>query len=495
MTNISPAARPAPFGSLAFGVSFGVLKRFSLLPLAVLATLTAVFAVLDIRASLFPPLLFPILQTLIVFVVYAAISYLAGVGFKRTGSREILLFGATLLLYGTALMLAAWFSFVGGLNANTTIHNTSALLGSMVLLVFMFVSTGSSPPVRKTSRVPLMIAIYGGAIGFMAAVTILTLAGLTPAFFTPSGPTLLRQVLYGAASILLGTSAAWMLLIYHRSGAAFLYWAGLGFGLILIGFASGLFVGVLSDAVSWFCRLSWYFSSIYLSVAALLMHGEARKRGMGAPELLARFMRQSKGNYELLVETASDAIVSIDERHRIFMWTRSAERLFGYSKEEAVGFDIFDLIVSPRDVVSLEETLKGLSLLPDDRSWAPMVVEAEARKSSGETFPAEMSLSARRLVVGRLTRTEEIITTISIRDISRRKEAEELLRENEAQLAKVNRIMSEILEHTHILAALLDSRFNFDEFVKSRKCASSVIPVKTGIQCFQGFLDARSSPA
>jgi len=34
-----------------------------------------------------------------------------------------------------------------------------------------------------------------------------------------------------------------------------------------------------------------------------------------------------------------------------------------------------------------------------------------------------------------------------------------------------------------------------DALVKSRNCLFSVIPVKTGIQCFQELLDAGSSPA
>ncbi len=46
-------------------------------------------------------------------------------------------------------------------------------------------------------------------------------------------------------------------------------------------------------------------------------------------------------------------------------------------------------------------------------------------------------------------------------EVGSSKQVEELLRTNEAQLAKVNQIMSGILEHTHMMAALLDSQFNF----------------------------------
>jgi two-component system sensor kinase FixL len=65
---------------------------------------------------------------------------------------------------------------------------------------------------------------------------------------------------------------------------------------------------------------------------------------MGIPELLDRFIRYGKRNYEFFLETASDAIISMDRRHRVLMWNAAAERLFGYSSDEAIGQNLFDLI-------------------------------------------------------------------------------------------------------------------------------------------------------
>ncbi|RJQ62463.1 MAG: PAS domain S-box protein [Desulfobacteraceae bacterium] len=446
----STAHRQTPIRRVPFEARLQSLKRFSLLPLAILAILTTVVAVLDIRVSLLPPFLFPLLQTVLVFVVYASISYLAGVGFQRTGSWEILLFGTTLLLFGTALMLAAYLSRFGGLNTNTTIHNTSALLGTIVLLVSMFFATGSAPPAAKTSRMLLTVVFYGAAIAFMATVAILTLLGLTPSFFTASGPTALRQVLYGTATILLAISTTWMSILYYRYRADFLYWSFLGFGLIVLGFAGGLFVHVLSDAVSWLCRLSWYFSSFYFWIAGLAMHAEARKKSMGIPELLDRFIRHGKRNYEFFLETASDAIISMDRRHRILLWNAAAERLFGYSSDEALGQNLFDLIVPPQGTVPFEKTVENLPLLEDGRS--PIVLELTVRKRSGETFPTEISLSVRRLSVGHFARTAEIITTMSIRDITERKRAE-------AAVIRSRMTFAELVERAPFGIYVVDSEF------------------------------------
>jgi len=46
-----------------------------------------------------------------------------------------------------------------------------------------------------------------------------------------------------------------------------------------------------------------------------------------------------------LIDTANDAVVSIDDRSIIVDWNRTAETMFGWSREEAVGRVLTDLIV------------------------------------------------------------------------------------------------------------------------------------------------------
>jgi hypothetical protein len=277
-------------------ISLPSLKRFSLLPLAVVAISTTMFAILDIRVSILPPLLFPILQTLFIFVAYATAAYFAAVNFRRTGSLEILLFGATLLIFGTSATLAGWLSPVGGVNLVTTIHNVSALLGSLLLLIVMALLHKDIPPIKQTSRLHVSVLIYGATIIFLGLLTVLTLKRLMPTFFEASGPTPLRQIVYGTATVLLGISTSWSIVLYRRSRADFLYWCCLGFTLMIIGFTAGLFIGRLSDPLSWIARFALYLTGLYLLVAGLAIRAEAKQKRIGVQEVVDRFLKQSRFN-------------------------------------------------------------------------------------------------------------------------------------------------------------------------------------------------------
>src|SRR6266542_6810003 len=49
----------------------------------------------------------------------------------------------------------------------------------------------------------------------------------------------------------------------------------------------------------------------------------------------------------VLIEASPDALVAITEDTRILFWNQGAENIFGYSRHEAVGQSLFDLIVQP----------------------------------------------------------------------------------------------------------------------------------------------------
>jgi len=49
---------------------------------------------------------------------------------------------------------------------------------------------------------------------------------------------------------------------------------------------------------------------------------------------------------EGVLRAAPDAVVTLDAHHRIVEWNTGAERLFGYSREEAIGQNIDDLVTS-----------------------------------------------------------------------------------------------------------------------------------------------------
>ena len=122
-----------------------------------------------------------------------------------------------------------------------------------------------------------------------------------------------------------------------------------------------------------------------------------------------------------------DCIVVVDERGLVLEFNPSAEAAFGYSREQAIGSPISELIIPPqhRDAHNrgmARYVSEGLPRVVGQR------VNVEAMRSDGSTFPAELALTEARTPSG--TR----IFTASVRDLTQQKETEDALRESEARL-------------------------------------------------------------
>src|SRR5207247_4815064 len=63
-------------------------------------------------------------------------------------------------------------------------------------------------------------------------------------------------------------------------------------------------------------------------------------------------VRRQKQYFESLVEISPTAVLTLDLEERVTSWNPAAERLFGYSKAEAVGEPIADLTLRPEDLGS-----------------------------------------------------------------------------------------------------------------------------------------------
>jgi PAS domain S-box-containing protein len=128
-----------------------------------------------------------------------------------------------------------------------------------------------------------------------------------------------------------------------------------------------------------------------------------------------------------VLETALDAVIVMKSDGVVAGWNGVAEAIFGWSRDEAIGRQLSEIIIPHR---YREAHHRGLQrfLATGDGPLINRRVEISGLRSSGEEFPVELSItstdvSGERLFLGFL------------RDISERTAAERALRQSEARLA------------------------------------------------------------
>ncbi len=114
-----------------------------------------------------------------------------------------------------------------------------------------------------------------------------------------------------------------------------------------------------------------------------------------------------------VLETVIDGLIIIDAKGRIATFNSSAERLFGYSREEVIGKNVSMLMPDPYQ--SEHDQYLTNYLTTGDNKVIGIGREIRARRKNGEVFDAElgvneMQVSGQRMFVG------------TIRNISKRKD-------------------------------------------------------------------------
>jgi PAS domain S-box-containing protein len=144
-------------------------------------------------------------------------------------------------------------------------------------------------------------------------------------------------------------------------------------------------------------------------------------------------LRRSEARHRIVVETASDAVVSIDEGGTIILANPATKRIFGHNPEELIGKSL--TVLMPGAMRGLHETGFKRYLETGARHLNWQGTEVTALRANGEEFPAEVSF-------GEMTLDQRKIFTGFIRDISGKKRAEEELRNSQAELARMMRVMT-----------------------------------------------------
>jgi len=138
-------------------------------------------------------------------------------------------------------------------------------------------------------------------------------------------------------------------------------------------------------------------------------------------------LRESEESYRIVAETASDAVIKIDENSKILFVNTAVERIFGFTVEEMLGQTL--TMIMPEDM--RERHLFGVRRYLEtgvrNLSWES--IEIPALHADGHIFPMEISF-------GEYNNGDKRFFIGIARDISERKQTEEKIRESEERFSK-----------------------------------------------------------
>ncbi|QDT38260.1 PAS domain S-box protein [Stratiformator vulcanicus] len=142
-----------------------------------------------------------------------------------------------------------------------------------------------------------------------------------------------------------------------------------------------------------------------------------------------RAVRAAETRHRAILNAALDCIITIDSDGRIVEFNPAAEKTFGYAVEEAIECDVAELLIPPRFRDRHRKNMEALSE-QDETLLAGKRVELTMHRRSGRSFIAEMTMQPIPLRTGTLF-------TLFIRDITRRRKAQEALKQSNARFRRL----------------------------------------------------------
>jgi PAS domain S-box-containing protein len=137
-------------------------------------------------------------------------------------------------------------------------------------------------------------------------------------------------------------------------------------------------------------------------------------------------LKRSEAGHRVVVETANDAVISINESGVIILANPAAKRVLGYEPADLIGKPLTMLMPEAGRVLHEAGFRRYLETGQKRVNWQG--VEFSVLRANGKEFPAEVSF-------GEMTSAGQKIFTGFIRDISEKKRAEEIIRSSEQNLS------------------------------------------------------------
>ena len=170
-----------------------------------------------------------------------------------------------------------------------------------------------------------------------------------------------------------------------------------------------------------------------------LMMGRLYQRG----KRLAERTREAVARMRAMVTSSLDAILVVDSDGKIQEFNGAAEAIFGYSRAEATGANMADLIVPDHLREAHAEGMERFRTSGQETVIGKGRIQLEAKRKSGEVFPVELSITASKPAED--GEEGETVFVSYLRDISDRIAAERELRNARDKALAGERAKAELL--------------------------------------------------
>ncbi|MBT5631951.1 MAG: PAS domain S-box protein, partial [Nitrospina sp.] len=124
-------------------------------------------------------------------------------------------------------------------------------------------------------------------------------------------------------------------------------------------------------------------------------------------------LKESEDRFRMILDTAYDAFVSINEDGAVIDWNAQADQMFGWEKEEVINQKLSELII-PEDLREAHETGLKRFLETGEGKILNQKIELAALNRQGKSFPVEITITPLKYQTG-------FIFNAFIEDISERK--------------------------------------------------------------------------
>lgn len=330
----------------------------------------------------------------------------------------------------TALATAAEYALAVDLRIDTLLFEAlapgSALAGARMTPVtsILFIVAAVAVIVAASPRADRFASIVGAAASAIGGISLAALIGY--ATQTPGA------YVWGArAPVAIHTAGAFVL-IGLSLGTLAASWSPhylprwLPFAALLSGLActlalsTALFVELDSQYQSLAPEISAAVGCALSAAAALALHSQ-RRLGQQRLRLESAYAEQSKlleqrARLAAIVESANDAIISVDLTNRIVVWNGAAERLLGYAAGEVLGRQL-DIIVPDEDLpIAVATVAKARA------GAGTQGLRTHRRHKDGTLIEIDLDVSPVRNVDGAIIGTAGIV-----RDIAARLEYERMI--------------------------------------------------------------------